>query len=116
MLLKDTDNLFLVRRAFFIFVRPLVSRTLVTDGGKARGRSTGAGHRFPEHGTADLVAPGRRFGYGAGMDTEFDIFLICPPGLEPLLAEEAQEAGFAPVASPGGVTLGAGFIHSREMD
>lgn len=44
------------------------------------------------------------------MDTEFDIFLVCPPGLEPLLVEEAREAGFAdPVASPGGVTLRGGW-------
>ncbi|MBV0911576.1 THUMP domain-containing class I SAM-dependent RNA methyltransferase [Anianabacter salinae] len=35
----------------------------------------------------------------------FEIFLAAPPGLEPVLAEEARAAGFeAPVAVPGGVT------------
>ncbi|WP_116132851.1 class I SAM-dependent RNA methyltransferase [Tropicimonas sp. IMCC34043] len=42
------------------------------------------------------------------MDTpsDFDIFLVCPPGLEPLLAAEARENGFAP-AEPlkGGVLI-----------
>lgn len=36
----------------------------------------------------------------------FEIFLMCPPGLEPALAAEAAEAGFpAPVTVPGGVTF-----------
>lgn len=36
----------------------------------------------------------------------FEIFLVAPPGLEPILAAEAAAAGFAnPVASPGGVTI-----------
>lgn len=35
----------------------------------------------------------------------FEIFLVAPPGLEPVLADEARAAGFAtPTASPGGVT------------
>lgn len=39
-----------------------------------------------------------------------EIFLVCAPGLEPLLAEEAREAGFAP-AEPGagGVTVTGGW-------
>lgn len=38
------------------------------------------------------------------MDTEFDIFLAAPPGLEGTLRDEAAAAGFAaPVAVPGGV-------------
>ena len=40
----------------------------------------------------------------------FEIFLVAPPGLEPLLAEEAREAGFAVTAIvPGGVTLTGGW-------
>ena len=39
-------------------------------------------------------------------DAPFEIFLACPPGLEPLLREEAAEAGFvAPLAVAGGVTV-----------
>ena len=38
------------------------------------------------------------------------IFLVCPPGLEPQLAEEATEAGFDGVAvAPGGVTIAGGW-------
>ena len=44
------------------------------------------------------------------MDTPFEIFLATAPGLEPLLAEEAAEAGFAnPVPVPGGVVLQGGW-------
>ena len=40
----------------------------------------------------------------------FEIFLAAPPGLEPLLAEEARAAGFAGVAvAAGGVTLQGGW-------
>lgn len=40
----------------------------------------------------------------------FEIFLTCPPGLEPALAEEAAAAGFdAPCAVPGGVTVEGGW-------
>lgn len=40
------------------------------------------------------------------MSEPFEIFLVCPPGLEPQLREEAAEAGFpAPIAIPGGVTF-----------
>ncbi len=39
-------------------------------------------------------------------DQTFEIFLTAPPGLEPMLMAEVQEAGFdAPVLSPGGVTI-----------
>ncbi len=39
-----------------------------------------------------------------------EIFLVAPPGLESVLAEEAREAGFAGVtAVPGGVTLSGGW-------
>ncbi|WP_179380084.1 THUMP domain-containing class I SAM-dependent RNA methyltransferase [Jannaschia marina] len=40
----------------------------------------------------------------------FEIFLMAPPGLEPVLAEEAAEAGFpAPKVVPGGVTFEGGW-------
>ena len=40
----------------------------------------------------------------------FEIFLVAPPGLEPLLAEEARAAGFEGVSvSPGGVMLQGGW-------
>jgi len=40
----------------------------------------------------------------------FEIFLVCPPGLEPLLCAEAVEKGFADaVAVPGGVTCRGGW-------
>tara|TARA_R110002033_G_scaffold9804_3_gene32099 strand:+ start:702 stop:1829 length:1128 start_codon:yes stop_codon:yes gene_type:complete len=40
----------------------------------------------------------------------FEIFLVCPPGLEHVLAAEVAEAGFdAPVASVGGVTITGGW-------
>lgn len=40
-----------------------------------------------------------------GMSTEFDIFLAGQPGLEPLLAQEARDHGFAdPQPTAGGVT------------
>ncbi|MBU2983181.1 class I SAM-dependent RNA methyltransferase [Lentibacter algarum] len=42
--------------------------------------------------------------------SNFDIFLICPPGLEPLLAAEAKESGFAPAkAVSGGVEVQGGW-------
>lgn len=42
--------------------------------------------------------------------TTFDIFLVTAPGLESLLAEEAEEAGFAGVqAIEGGVSLSGGW-------
>jgi putative N6-adenine-specific DNA methylase len=44
------------------------------------------------------------------METPFQIFLATQPGLEPLLAAEAREAGFAEVAeTPGGVTCAGGW-------
>lgn len=46
------------------------------------------------------------------MDTpdSFEIFLSAPPGLEPVLAEEARELGFAaPTPVPGGVTVQGGW-------
>jgi putative N6-adenine-specific DNA methylase len=40
----------------------------------------------------------------------FEIFLVCPPGLEPVLCAEAQEKGFAEaIAVPGGVTVQGGW-------
>lgn len=43
-------------------------------------------------------------------DTDFEIFLVVAPGLEPFLADEAREAGFRVVGSiPGGVTLRGGW-------
>ncbi|MGJ8617753.1 MAG: THUMP domain-containing class I SAM-dependent RNA methyltransferase [Sulfitobacter sp.] len=40
----------------------------------------------------------------------FEIFLVCAPGLEPVLCEEAEQLGFAsPVISPGGVTVQGGW-------
>lgn len=42
--------------------------------------------------------------------TPFEIFLQAPPGLEPLLAEEAREKGFdSPTPVPGGVTTRGGW-------
>ncbi|MDD9742079.1 MULTISPECIES: THUMP domain-containing class I SAM-dependent RNA methyltransferase [Marinovum] len=44
------------------------------------------------------------------MSDSFEIFLACPPGLEPLLRDEAREAGFAaPACTPGGVTFRGGW-------
>ena len=44
------------------------------------------------------------------MDETFEIFLACAPGLEPLLRDEAREAGFArPACVPGGVTFQGGW-------
>ncbi|WP_323765778.1 class I SAM-dependent RNA methyltransferase [Marinovum sp.] len=44
------------------------------------------------------------------MPSDFEIFLACPPGLEPLLRDEARAAGFnAPACTPGGVTLRGGW-------
>ncbi|MAM24469.1 MAG: RNA methyltransferase [Rhodobacteraceae bacterium] len=41
---------------------------------------------------------------------EFEIYLVCPPGLETALLAEAQEKGFAdPVAGSGGVTIRGGW-------
>ncbi|WP_282025960.1 THUMP domain-containing class I SAM-dependent RNA methyltransferase [Limimaricola cinnabarinus] len=43
-------------------------------------------------------------------DDTYEIFLQAPPGLEPLLAEEAREKGFAaPAPVPGGVTTRGGW-------
>lgn len=44
------------------------------------------------------------------MPDDFEIFLACPPGLEPMLRDEARDAGFAaPACTPGGVTLRGGW-------
>lgn len=44
------------------------------------------------------------------MDTEFEIFLACAPGLEPLLRDELRDAGFAnPLCVAGGATLRGGW-------
>jgi putative N6-adenine-specific DNA methylase len=44
------------------------------------------------------------------MSDPFDIFLVAPPGLEPVLAGEAAERGFAPArAVPGGVEITGGW-------
>ena len=44
------------------------------------------------------------------MDSDFEIFLVVPPGLEPVLAEEARAAGFAmPTVQPGGVATQGGW-------
>ncbi len=44
------------------------------------------------------------------MSDPFDIFLAAPPGLEPLLADEARERGFAePLVEPGGVRVRGGW-------
>ncbi|MCC6304879.1 MAG: class I SAM-dependent RNA methyltransferase [Rhodobacteraceae bacterium] len=44
------------------------------------------------------------------MEAPFEIFLVAPPGFEPLLRDEAEAAGFpAPVAVPGGVSLRGGW-------
>lgn len=42
--------------------------------------------------------------------TEFEIFLVAPPGLEAVLCDEVREAGFSdPQAVPGGVTILGGW-------
>ena len=44
------------------------------------------------------------------MESEFEIFLVAPPGLEPLLAAEAAEKGFdGATVVPGGVALRGGW-------
>lgn len=43
------------------------------------------------------------------MDQTFEIFLVATPGLEAPLAAEAQELGWQPVVSPGGVTIHGGW-------
>lgn len=44
------------------------------------------------------------------MADAFEIFLVCPPGLEPTLRDEAAEAGFAaPKSVAGGVSLQGGW-------
>ena len=44
------------------------------------------------------------------MDSDFEIFLVAPPGLEPVLADEARAAGFAmPTVQPGGVATQGGW-------
>lgn len=46
------------------------------------------------------------------MDTPFEIFLAAPPGLEPLLRDEAACLGFVnPRPTPGGVTFNGGWPH-----
>lgn len=50
--------------------------------------------------------------YAGGMTRAepFEIFLVCPPGLEPFLCAEAAERGFPdPVAVSGGVTFQGGW-------
>ena len=43
-------------------------------------------------------------------DATFDLFLVCNPGLEPVLCDEARAAGFAGVkAVPGGVEITGGW-------
>lgn len=44
------------------------------------------------------------------MDDEFEIFLVCAPGLEPVLRYEVREAGFdKPLCVPGGVSFRGGW-------
>ncbi|MGH1415268.1 MAG: THUMP domain-containing class I SAM-dependent RNA methyltransferase [Pelagimonas sp.] len=44
------------------------------------------------------------------MTNDFEIFLAAPPGLEPILADEARDAGFAdPQPVAGGVTIRGGW-------
>ncbi|MGC9369355.1 MAG: THUMP domain-containing class I SAM-dependent RNA methyltransferase [Paracoccaceae bacterium] len=44
------------------------------------------------------------------MTADFEIFLVAPPGLEPVLCDEAREKGFAQTqAVPGGVTVRGGW-------
>ncbi|WP_108483082.1 THUMP domain-containing class I SAM-dependent RNA methyltransferase [Oceaniglobus ichthyenteri] len=40
----------------------------------------------------------------------FDIFLVCPPGFETTLAEEARALGYAPEIAIGGVTVSGGWL------
>lgn len=51
------------------------------------------------------------------METEFEIFLSAPPGLEPVLLDEVTEAGFAePRAVPGGVAVRGGWPEVRRAN
>lgn len=44
------------------------------------------------------------------MEQDFEIFLVAPPGLEPMLADEARAAGFAdPQPTEGGVVIRGGW-------
>ena len=48
--------------------------------------------------------------YGRAMSTDLQIFLVSPPGLEPLLADEAREKRFRGIESvPGGVNISGGW-------
>ena len=56
------------------------------------------------------LAPAGGNVYDGAMTTPFEIFLAAPPGLEPVLAEEAAEAGFpAPRVLEGGVAFDGGW-------
>ncbi len=56
------------------------------------------------------VAAGWRYARGMDEHQTFEIFLVCAPGMEPLLLQEAQQLGFAQaVAGPGGVTVLGGW-------
>ncbi|CUH39239.1 Ribosomal RNA large subunit methyltransferase L [Jannaschia seosinensis] len=51
------------------------------------------------------------------MSAPFEIFLACPPGLEPVLASETRDAGFDDVTEvPGGVTLSGGWPEVRRAN
>lgn len=52
------------------------------------------------------------------MTTEpLELFIVCPPGMEPHAAAEAQEAGFAVAGTvPGGVTLMGGWAEARRAN
>ncbi|WP_273520807.1 THUMP domain-containing class I SAM-dependent RNA methyltransferase [Rhodosalinus sediminis] len=51
------------------------------------------------------------------MDRSFDIFLAAPPGLEPVLAEEARAAGLPlPEVQPGGVALRGGWAEVQRAN
>lgn len=51
------------------------------------------------------------------MDTDFEIFLVALPGLEPWLAAEARAAGFAGVSEqPGGVALRGGWAEAMRAN
>lgn len=58
------------------------------------------------------VAGASYTGYAAAMSASdtFDIFLVAPPGLEPVLCDEARERGFQePTVTQGGVTIRGGW-------
>ena len=64
-----------------------------------------------ETGEEQGLVAGRQRLYANGMDTTFEIFLACAPGLEAALAGEAKAAGFGPLRpEAGGVAFDGDWV------